>query len=305
VRLKVRGAGKQNKKYMRQLPAGAQKGFFGLNLIKDSDNTVVLTEGEFDAMAVYQQTGIPALSLPQGASNLSEGFLPYLKRFEKIVLWMDNDDAGALNTSKMVEKLGVNRTAIVRHSFAEMKDANDFLLSAPNRISELVHKARTIPDSSLLSFSALRDSIFAKISKTEENNGLKVSWLPFFNKVVKGVRMGELSVVSGPTGSGKTTLLSQITLDLCKKDITVLWGSFEIRNEILITSMMYQFADLRLDKRLEKYEHFADKFSRLPLHFMDFYGSHSIEKILSTIIYSIEKHNVHVVVIDTLQFLLS
>jgi twinkle protein len=38
---------------------------------------------------------------------------------------------------------------------------------------------------------------------------------------------------------------------------------------------------------------------------MDFYGSHSIEKILSTIIYSIEKHNVHVVVIDTLQFLLS
>jgi len=38
---------------------------------------------------------------------------------------------------------------------------------------------------------------------------------------------------------------------------------------------------------------------------MNFYGSHSIEKILSTIVYAIEKHNVHVVVIDTLQFLLS
>jgi twinkle protein len=79
---------------------------------------------------------------------------------------------------------------------------------------------------------------------------VKVSWLPFFNKVVKGLRMGELSVVSGPTGSGKTTFLSQVTLDLCQKDITVLWGSFEIRNEILITSMLYQFADLRLDKYL-------------------------------------------------------
>lgn len=30
---------------MRQMPAGAEKGFFGLNLVKDSDNTIVLTEG--------------------------------------------------------------------------------------------------------------------------------------------------------------------------------------------------------------------------------------------------------------------
>lgn len=51
--------------------------------------------------------------------------------------------------------------------------------------------------------------------------------------------------------------------------------------------MLYQFADLRLDKHLDKYEYFGNKFGRLPIHFMDFYGSHSIEKILSTIVYSI------------------
>lgn len=38
---------------------------------------------------------------------------------------------------------------------------------------------------------------------------------------------------------------------------------------------------------------------------MNFYGSQSIDKILATIIYSIEKHNVHIVVLDTLQFMLS
>lgn len=56
--------------------------------------------------------------------------------------------------------------------------------------------------------------------------------------------MGELTVVSGPTGSGKTTFLSQLTVDLCKKDISVLWGSFEIRNEILMTSMLMQFSEI-------------------------------------------------------------
>lgn len=58
--------------------------------------------------------------------------------------------------------------------------------------------------------------------------------------------MQELSVVSGPTGCGKTTFLSQVTLDLCKKEIPVLWGSFEIKNEVLITNMIIQFSGLNL-----------------------------------------------------------
>jgi twinkle protein len=38
--------------------------------------------------------------------------------------------------------------------------------------------------------------------------------------------MAEVTIVSGPTGSGKTTLLSQLSIDLCKQRIPVLWGSF-------------------------------------------------------------------------------
>ncbi len=49
-------------------------------------------------MAVNQKTGFPAISLPQGASNLPDSILPYLDRFTKIILWMDNDDAGKLGS---------------------------------------------------------------------------------------------------------------------------------------------------------------------------------------------------------------
>jgi twinkle protein len=34
--------------------------------------SLVITEGEFDAMAVFQQTKIPALSLPFGASHMPD-----------------------------------------------------------------------------------------------------------------------------------------------------------------------------------------------------------------------------------------
>lgn len=63
---------------MRQFPGGGAKGLFGLNTIKKSDKQVVVTQGEFDAMSVYQMTGIPSLSLPQGANSLPDTIIPYL-----------------------------------------------------------------------------------------------------------------------------------------------------------------------------------------------------------------------------------
>ena len=40
--------------------------------------------------------------------------LPFLENFDKIYLWMDEDEAGKSNIPKMVEKLGKNRTVIIK-----------------------------------------------------------------------------------------------------------------------------------------------------------------------------------------------
>lgn len=88
---KLKGASKETKRYLRQYPSGPGSGFFGLNTIQTSDTSVVITEGEFDAMAVNQATGYPAISLPLGATSLPDSILSNLNQFEKIILWMDND----------------------------------------------------------------------------------------------------------------------------------------------------------------------------------------------------------------------
>lgn len=41
-----------------------------MTTINDDDRIVVITEGEFDAMAVHQEMGVPAVSLPNGATHL-------------------------------------------------------------------------------------------------------------------------------------------------------------------------------------------------------------------------------------------
>ena len=59
-------------------------------------------------MAVYQLTGKPAISLPQGATNFKDSLIPWLAEFEKIYLWMDNDDAGQNN----VDNININSKTI-------------------------------------------------------------------------------------------------------------------------------------------------------------------------------------------------
>jgi twinkle protein len=135
--------------------------------------------------------------------------------------------------------------------------------------------------------------------------GIKSSELKFFNRKVKGLRTGELTIFSGGTGSGKTTLLSQMSLDFCKKGVPTLWGSFEIQNEILVSAMMSQFSDTNLTKHPEKLEHNFAKFAELPLYYMSFFGSTDLEKVFSTIEYAIEKYQISHIIIDTLQFLLA
>ena len=47
-----------------------------------------------------------------------------------------------------------------------------------------------------------------------EYSGTVLQSFPRLTKIIKGLRRGELTVITGPTGSGKTTLLSQLSLDL-------------------------------------------------------------------------------------------
>lgn len=45
------------------------KGIFGLNIMNENVEEIIITEGEFDAMAAYQMTKIPSISLPYGISH--------------------------------------------------------------------------------------------------------------------------------------------------------------------------------------------------------------------------------------------
>ena len=68
--------------------------------------------------------------------------------------------------------------------------------------------------------------------------GIKSQYFNFFNKTLGGLRKGEFTLVTGASGSGKTTFLSQLSIDFLTQGFPTLWGSFEIKNEILGETMI-------------------------------------------------------------------
>lgn len=162
----------------------------------------------------------------------------------------------------------------------------------------------------ILSFSELKEDIRKESCFQENTSKIKIRSLPRFGALLNGFRCGELTIFTGPTGSGKTTVLSQLSLDLCMQGVQTLWGSFEIRNSRLGLVMAQQMANSSLVDENSKYlqpelASASEKLSKLPLYFLDFFGSTDMAVILSNMVEAVKTKNVQHILLDNLQFILS
>ena len=303
-----------NKGWQRLDPPGGGWGFFGYHTIPDDATEVVITEGEYDAMAVYQATKMPAISLPNGCRNLPIDLLPLLERFDKIYLWMDNDVPGREGAEKFAHKIGIRRCYLVNRPCVEEgkqapKDANEALIKGID-LQSMLKGAEILRHEFVLTFKDLRSQVMNEIYNPDKYTGVPVKSLPGFTNIFKGFRRGEVTVLTGPTGAGKTTFLGQISLDMCEAGVNTLWGSFEIKNTRLLHKLLQQFGRLPLPTSgdpnvVEKMEALADRFECLPMYFMKFHGGSDIGDVLNAMEYAVYVHDVEHIILDNMQFMIS
>lgn len=307
VRVKARSLAR--KEWMRLDPSQGEWGFFGWHTIPQNAAEIVVTEGEYDAMSVWQETGVPAISLPNGSNSLPPELIQKLERFRTIYLWLDDDAPGQSAMQSFAEKLGIARVKLVYTRQGQIegpKDANDALCSG-HSLKRILLAAKPLLHKEILELKDVRDEVVREILNYDEVKGIPFDAFPKLTEILGGFREGELTIFTGGTGTGKTTVLTQLTLGLALRGVRHAWGSFEIKNHKLVKSMFYKFAGkpLHYDQHKREIDSAWEKFVEIPVWLMKFFGSTNLDKIIDAMDYCVYALDIKHFVLDNLQFMTS
>lgn len=266
-------------------------------------DAAVLVLSVRDALALAsQKIASNVVCLPHGEVTVPQDVLPALERYKKIVLWFGssvNSWDGARNVAR---KLGENRCYFVRPTGNQPAPHEAIGIGAD--LKTFVANAKPIWHKAITTFSSLRQDILSELQNIEKVQGVKWKRFSVLNRILKGHRRGEFTVLTGPTGCGKTTFMSEYSLDLATQGVTTLWGSFEIRNIRLARTMLQQLAGIPLNAHLDQFETWADAFERLPLYFMTFHGQQPVRVVMEAVEHAAYVHDIAHVVIDNVQFMM-
>lgn len=199
-------------KTFKVLGSGRDLNFFGQHLIPDNCKRLIITEGEIDAISVYEANGCkyPAISVPNGAAGAVKTFkknLDWLNRFDSIIIAFDNDEPGRLAAVECARLLRPGKAAIA--SLPE-KDANDCLKSG--NIKGLI---ASLWDAQIYRPDGI---VHVKDIKDDTSDIGKLWDYPWYTmtKELYGRGEAELVLHTSGTGMGKTTVLREMMYhDLC------------------------------------------------------------------------------------------
>jgi twinkle protein len=229
-----------NRKY-RRLPKSfrqekdAMPCLFARDLVSKDADTLLIVEGELDALAA-RQYGLEAVSVPNGADDLRwvEVEWDYLKRFKRLLLALDGDEAGEKGVEQLQKRLGWN-WELLRVRLPE-KDLNDCLLAGvlEDEVRGCIQEVVSLRPQEIKALAELAGHLTDK-----PEPGLPCE-IPGLTEKLGGWRPGELTIHGGEAASGKTTATCMETVGLLQRNQRVCMASPEMPVRILVYIMARQ-----------------------------------------------------------------
>ena len=196
-----------------KLYKGAEKVFYNINSIVGYD-TCIITEGEMDVLALHEAGVKNAISVPNGATltnnNLDylDNCIDYFEDKEKVILAVDQDDAGQMLQQELIRRLGAEVCFLV--TFEDCKDANEYLLKyGKEKLAERITKARPVPLENVTTFKDIEDEVTDFVK-----NGFKPGYqigLSNFDDIFS-TYTGQFITVTGIPSSGKSDFVDQMVV---------------------------------------------------------------------------------------------
>lgn len=214
------------------------KTFFGQQLY-NRGSRLIITEGEIDCLTVSQLLGNqePVVSIPCGAQSAKKVFeanLKWLEGFDEVVVVFDNDDAGRSGAQEIEGILSPDKLRIA--TLKQYKDPNEYYINDKgNELLEAIENAKRVTPENIINADTLLDDL---LDEPEEVTGYGLPWNVKADKMIRGVRKGEITMLTAGTGIGKSTMIREIGYHLVMEHGLKI-GSMMLEENVLRTSKGY------------------------------------------------------------------
>lgn len=191
-----------------------EPGLFGKNkFTAGSHKYVTITEGEYDALSLFQVLRSPVVSVRSSASGGRDASVDrsWLNSFERVYLALDDDVPGRECAREIARLFDFNKVYLVR--LGDRKDANAFLQEGlDEELRNLWRNSKKyVPENVVSSVDE-----FEKILTQPLEWGVKAYPSQVLNEKTYGIRKGEMVLVTAPEGVGKTEFMHSIEHKLLK-----------------------------------------------------------------------------------------
>ena len=205
------------------------RSFYNVDSLADND-TVVICEGEMDALAIHQIGFEGVVSVPNGAvQNVKDGEIDpshdntfnflweakdKLDSAYKIIIATDGDKQGSAMAEEMARRIGRDRCWKVEWP-AGCKDANDVLMTfGPEALEGVILRAQPWPVSGIYQAQDFYNELVDLY-----HNGTESGLSTGYENVdeLYTIVAGQLTVVTGAPSSGKSEFIDQIMVNLAQR----------------------------------------------------------------------------------------
>ena len=208
INIKYRDGRKNFKLYK-----GAEKVFYNIDSIANA-NECVIVEGEMDVLSLHEAGVKNSVSVPNGATlgnnNLDylDNCIDYFVDKEKIVIAVDNDEAGQALQAELIRRLGAEICYVA--DFNDCKDANEYLIKySKEELADVILKAKPVPLENVTTFRDVEEEVIDFVE-----NGFKPGFqigLGNFDNIFS-TYTGQFITVTGIPSSGKSDWVDQMCI---------------------------------------------------------------------------------------------
>lgn len=197
---------------------------FGMAQCTDR-TSLVITEGQIDSLSVTEAGIKNAVSVPTGARGFT--WIPHcwewVNSFQEIVVFGDYE-GGAMTLLETIGRRFSHKRirAVQAEDYNGCKDANEILQKYGGQsVAWAVDNARPLP------VRQIKELADVKAVDIESMEHIRFN-IPGIDRILNGMYLGQLILLTGRRGDGKSTFMSQLILEALEQDYNTFVYSGEL-----------------------------------------------------------------------------